>query len=320
MSEQDLLLTTPQRVNYYTGQFLTEIEFVAEQTYHRTCLQRTNMMLYEPGVVFTDMTPKSLEVIGRPGEKSVTVERGVALDSLGRQLVLSESRKVDLLEMADGIQSIIIYYDEQLVEPAKGGARGKTRCEEVPKVEACKEPSETSTGVKLATITLDGRGVIADCTDERTPVRTRMTRAQSTCAVFLPQRVQLREEVKKWMKLGDFKEKDPFVLHGTFASAPETGAQGCLAILIPPGARRLRSIYVYGQEIGGAIHIGLFRSGWSQGSGTCTINHILIRDLEPKDICQPMKAEVSLDAEEALVLFVIAESKAQIYSVRADFE
>ena len=61
-----------KRVNYYTGLFLGEEEFIDEQNYHLMMRRRLNYVLFTPGVLY------GLE-IDYTGDK-LTVYPGLAID------------------------------------------------------------------------------------------------------------------------------------------------------------------------------------------------------------------------------------------------
>ncbi|MCU1656713.1 MAG: hypothetical protein JWO57_1369 [Pseudonocardiales bacterium] len=78
----------PVRVNYFDGQLLSADDFRTEQHYHRSMRYLHNRMLHGSGIV------DGLDVEDAGG--AVLVRPGVAIDALGRELVLPESVHIDL--------------------------------------------------------------------------------------------------------------------------------------------------------------------------------------------------------------------------------
>jgi hypothetical protein len=115
-------LSTPERVNYFFGQVLGEDDFTAEQTYLAGRDRRLQRYLHGWGVVC------GLGVSGA-SDGTVTVEPGLAVDSLGREIVVPEPRTADPAVLTDesGVPSgatpsgdavtICVVYAEALTRP-----------------------------------------------------------------------------------------------------------------------------------------------------------------------------------------------------------
>jgi len=104
-----------QRLNYHTGLFLEEDEFILEQYYHLMMRRRLNYALFTPGVLY------GLELDYTGGV--LTVTPGLAIDEfadpdygkIGREIVLlGSSSAVDLSAFSDGneVWITIKYKDE----------------------------------------------------------------------------------------------------------------------------------------------------------------------------------------------------------------
>jgi len=86
--------TAPRRPRYFSGQLLTAEDFEAEQSYHLEARRRDTRHLHGWGVVSgLDVTPSS--------SGGVVVEPGLAIDGMGRAIVIPEPR-----EMTDPRQPI----------------------------------------------------------------------------------------------------------------------------------------------------------------------------------------------------------------------
>ena len=75
-----------KRMNYYKGEFLHAEDFQCEQDFHSSLRKIHNLTLHTSGIV------KGLDVIAGTGE--VTVKAGVAIDIIGRELILESDQKV----------------------------------------------------------------------------------------------------------------------------------------------------------------------------------------------------------------------------------
>ncbi|MDQ1486203.1 MAG: hypothetical protein QOJ62_1896 [Actinomycetota bacterium] len=78
----------PARVNFFDGQLLSADDFRTDQDYHRRMRYLHNRLLHGWGIV------EGYEVEDAAG--GVVVGSGVAIDPLGRELVLPEPARIDL--------------------------------------------------------------------------------------------------------------------------------------------------------------------------------------------------------------------------------
>jgi hypothetical protein len=81
------MLKAPRRLRYYSGQLLTADDFQAEQAYLRQGRRSDNRQLHGWGVVCGLGVAPS-------GNGGVMVEPGLAIDGLGRQVVVPEAREM----------------------------------------------------------------------------------------------------------------------------------------------------------------------------------------------------------------------------------
>jgi len=120
-----------ERNRYFYGKLLTVRDFVSEQTYVSDKRRLTNRLLFGSGVV------AGLQVVA-VDEKSVSVETGVALDQLGREIVVASPVTLKL-SMLEGFTNneyaknvyLCIAYDEKGKEPVHSVAGASGRTEEV---------------------------------------------------------------------------------------------------------------------------------------------------------------------------------------------
>ena len=82
-----------ERNRYFYGKLLTVRDFMSEQTYNMDKRRLANRLLFGSGVV------SGLQVVA-VDDKSISVETGVALDPLGREIVVSSpvTMKLSMLE------------------------------------------------------------------------------------------------------------------------------------------------------------------------------------------------------------------------------
>lgn len=79
-----------KRPRYFDGQFLTAVDFQAEQEYHIGKRRLLNRALYGSGIVC------GLEVAGHQEDNQVHISPGLALDGCGNEIYVDERVAVDL--------------------------------------------------------------------------------------------------------------------------------------------------------------------------------------------------------------------------------
>lgn len=112
------------RLNYYNSQRLEAVDFRLEQQYHMRIRRSLNKALYSPGIA------EGLEVRRDPSDlHSVVISPGLALDTLGREVILIEEVKLRVRgqpRRPDGVQFgnyLVISYDEEKVAPQRDGCQ-----------------------------------------------------------------------------------------------------------------------------------------------------------------------------------------------------
>lgn len=116
-------LTTVKRLHYFDHQFLRADDFAAEQGYHVTMRRLHNQLLHSWGIA------DGLDVSFQGGATSVSVAAGVALDNLGREIVVPGDTTVELASYPAGkdIYLTIGYDEQESDQTAETGAEGNTR-------------------------------------------------------------------------------------------------------------------------------------------------------------------------------------------------
>ena len=98
-----------KRTRFFDGQFLQDQDFVDEQKYHLDRERRLSRALRITGIT------EGLAV-SSPAANKVTVTKGTAIDTSGRQMVLAVDRTFDLPASFRGKQAVNLYvfYQEDL--------------------------------------------------------------------------------------------------------------------------------------------------------------------------------------------------------------
>lgn len=120
-----------ERNRYFYGKLLTVRDFETEQTYFNNKRRMLNRVLFGSGVA------AGLQVVA-VDDKSVSVQMGVAIDRLGREIVVSSPVTLKL-SMIEGFTNneygknvyLCIAYDEKGKEPVHSVTGTATRAEEV---------------------------------------------------------------------------------------------------------------------------------------------------------------------------------------------
>jgi hypothetical protein len=94
-------MTEFERPRYFAGRLLTAEDLELEQRYHIEKRRLLNRELRGPGIV------SGLEV--SPGEGFVTVVPGFALDSNGREILVTEPRQLAIPDCGEPVFVCVIY-------------------------------------------------------------------------------------------------------------------------------------------------------------------------------------------------------------------
>ena len=114
---------TNQRPNYFAGQYLLEDDFQLEQQYHIDRQRWHHHLLHISGIA------EGLKVEKIENILAVKISAGSAIDPQGRQIILLESKQIDLTKsystsnaaIPDGIYTLYIGYSEQKTDQQTAG-------------------------------------------------------------------------------------------------------------------------------------------------------------------------------------------------------
>jgi predicted acyltransferase (DUF342 family) len=136
------------RVRYYDGEPLLRSDFCAEQAYHKGSRERLNA-----GVLISGVASGMSVTWNIATPTKVMVSSGIALDSSGRQIVLTEDQDVALNALVDGKQNFLtVSYEEILAASPGATAGGLNRTEETPDFHCTPDYDPEGTSVLLAII------------------------------------------------------------------------------------------------------------------------------------------------------------------------
>lgn len=245
MQKKQLITRKPA---YRHGQLLLEDDFIDEQQYHWHARCRHARNLHGFGVA------RGLEVTAA-GDMAVAVSPGYAVDRKGREIELAQPETLELAGLPAGALAwVTIGYRSE--SPGPDGGDVRIDCYAVLRVATGVEPFD----VRLARVQLDERGrLAADAIHaaERDALRSIIAPGSVTAeALDAPLR-------RGWVTMAfhpsripqdDPEARPPFRIGATQAQAhkvyngqPNTrGAAGTMAIVLPPGIRRLHRFRIAG--------------------------------------------------------------------------
>lgn len=121
-----------KRLKYFTGQFLDESDFTAEQGHHVNQRRRANRMLWLGAGILDDGFQLQVKT-GNPGR--IVIGPGIGVDGKGRELVLVADLEWDL-PLSAGWQYVTLRYDVKETDPQvqDQDVSDNTRYEEKPLV------------------------------------------------------------------------------------------------------------------------------------------------------------------------------------------
>jgi hypothetical protein len=143
------------RMNYFDHQFLRAEDFTLEQQYQNRMRRLHNNTLHTWGIV------TGLEVDFASGATSVSVAKGVAIDSLGQEMVL-DGASLDVANYKGKTVYVTIAYAEQKTNSTiDTGVSGDRNVTETPTIAASDQlPADGSQTLLLATVTVGADGKV----------------------------------------------------------------------------------------------------------------------------------------------------------------
>lgn len=154
-----------ERVNYFTGEALLTSDFQCEQTYQMSMLALSNTSLNTFGIAagleVTD--PSSLT---NPDAKQVEIGPGVAIDGLGRQIVLSQAQVLAMNDAEAGSTYFItINYHEVFADLSDAsGVPGYKRIVQQPQLRYLRNVDQPGIYILLAVVSFTTQGNINQLT------------------------------------------------------------------------------------------------------------------------------------------------------------
>jgi hypothetical protein len=113
-----------ERLRYYQGQYLGELDFEAQQNYHRDALRRHSLGQHTWGIVTGLRLVETRKEGGQPGV-NVYLMPGMALDGFGREIVLLEPYQLPESLFGSYVKDVILpvwlRYREQNTQPPLSG-------------------------------------------------------------------------------------------------------------------------------------------------------------------------------------------------------
>jgi hypothetical protein len=166
-----------KRLNYYTGLFLQEEDFIAEQNYHVAQQKEQNKLLLTHGIV--DLK-NALVVTVSADKTKVTVSAGVAIDAAGNLLIVfdgDDNRKDIPTTFTTEQDMFLTLSSEELITDAPPGGTG-TRIFAKPKFElipTSQQPLE-DVKIRLAQLKIGPNGIVGtpDLLSVRKPAGVRV--------------------------------------------------------------------------------------------------------------------------------------------------
>jgi hypothetical protein len=151
-----------KRLNYFTGMFLQEGDFKAEQSYHVEQQRQQNKLLFTPGIIEPET---GLTVTVSTDLARLTVTPGIAIDQEGHVLMVLESdSNRTLTATSESPQEVFLVMSYQTLQTDIVSDGQPSRLFEQPRLElvpVSENPPE-DLQIRLARLTTDTSGVVGD--------------------------------------------------------------------------------------------------------------------------------------------------------------
>lgn len=146
------------RTHYFSGESLLTDDFICEQQYNMEMLSLLNSSLRTWGIA------NGLEVVWKAGSQSnqVTVSAGMAIDRLGRQIVLTNAQvlKLDGVPAGSTVYLTIRYHEVYANYSDESGVAGYKRIVQQPILEWLRTLQEPGINILLAVVNFSSQGGI----------------------------------------------------------------------------------------------------------------------------------------------------------------
>ena len=154
-----------QRVNYFPGETLLTDDYVCEQQYNTELRTLLNSSLHTWGIA------SGLTVSRQGGSQpnQLKVDAGMAIDQLGRQIVLSAPQVVQV-QAVEGIETVYLtirYHEVYAGYSDESGVAGYKRIVQQPLLECLPNLQQPGTHILLAMVCFSAQGSIDDLTFKR---------------------------------------------------------------------------------------------------------------------------------------------------------
>ena len=141
---------TMARLNYFTGQALLTDDFKLEQQYYLNLLRINNASLRTYGIA------RGLEVQWQQGSLQLSISPGMAIDSLGREIILLNREIIKLDDhLKTGPYYLTINYHEVFADLTdNGGVKGYNQVVQQPQFNYSQVPDNSGSKILLAVINI----------------------------------------------------------------------------------------------------------------------------------------------------------------------
>lgn len=148
-----------ERVNYFNGELLGAADFKIEQSYN------TNKLAWLDCSMFTYGVAAGLEVCNLESQRLLAVSPGMAIDSKGREIILTTETTLTH-NCTPGLYYLTITYEEQYADRTiETGVINFKRIREVPKIMLSEEAGEPGINILLALVTVTNNGALRSIED-----------------------------------------------------------------------------------------------------------------------------------------------------------
>jgi len=230
-----------QRNRYYVGKLLTSADFQAEQDYYNSRNKFMNSMMYGSGIVC------GFNVVGLD-DLSILVESGMAIDGMGREIVLDSSavKKLSAIEGFDDltgdVASLCVRFHEEAVHSVYAINREKADKEY--------EFSRISEGYQLFLMDKELADASYNLETEFLNKGILYSDGEYTVSVSIPATVSVGRPVKLEMRLEKNNGiQSTFTMHGILQIPGFATSDGAQELLIDFNDMRLAEGEVYCKEI-----------------------------------------------------------------------